>query len=140
MLPAETETNPAGWQKVAGGRSGKGGVGQTSGPLTLGIEARSHAGQRRIGRQRQSGGPVPPHPGPPRGRGRTIGRVATNRGLQTARATADRAPSPWGEGWGEGERGRRTVAAAQYVFGPRETEPQFQLAVARGSLPPQRDE
>ena len=25
MLPAETEANPEGWQKVAGGRSGKGG-------------------------------------------------------------------------------------------------------------------
>ena len=32
--------------------------------MPLGIEARSHAGQRRFGRQRQSGGPVPPHPSP----------------------------------------------------------------------------
>ena len=31
-------------------------------PLPLGIEARSHAGQGPFGRQRQSGGPVPPHP------------------------------------------------------------------------------
>ena len=34
-------------------------------------------------------------------------------------------PLLWGEGWGEGERGRRTDAAAQSVFGMRETEPQF---------------
>jgi len=34
-------------------------------------------------------------------------------------------PSPLGEGWGEGKRSRRTDAAAQNVFGPRETEPQF---------------
>ena len=31
-------------------------------PMPLGFEARSHACQRRFGRQRQSGGPVPPHP------------------------------------------------------------------------------
>ncbi|MEI6779871.1 MAG: hypothetical protein WCQ21_03025 [Verrucomicrobiota bacterium] len=37
-------------------------------------------------------------------------------------------PLLWGEGWGEGERGRRTDAAAQDVFGPRETEPQFLAA------------
>ena len=38
-------------------------------------------------------------------------------------------PLPKGEGWGEGERGCRTDAAAQYVFGPRETEPQFVAAL-----------
>ena len=32
-----------------------------SGRMPLGIAARSHAGQSRFGRQRQSGGPVPPH-------------------------------------------------------------------------------
>ena len=32
--------------------------------MPLGIEARSHGCQRRFGRQRQYGGPVPPHPGP----------------------------------------------------------------------------
>ena len=37
-------------------------------------------------------------------------------------------PRPWGEGRGEGELGRRTDAAAQNVFGTRETEPQI-LAV-----------
>ena len=38
-----------------------------------GIEARAHACQRRFGRQRQSDGPVPPHPGPlPRGEGATL--------------------------------------------------------------------
>ena len=71
------------------------------------------------------------HPSPrpsPQRRGRTIGRVATNRSSQRSRTTTDRAPSPWGEGWGEGELGRRTVAAAQYVFGTRETERQFLAA------------
>ena len=38
-------------------------------------------------------------------------------------------PLLWGEGWGEGERGRRTVAAAQYVFGTRATEPQILAAL-----------
>ena len=41
--------------------------------MPLGIEARSHAGQRRFGRQRQSGGPVPPHPSPlPKGAGASL--------------------------------------------------------------------
>ena len=96
-----------------------------------------------------------PRPSPQR-KGRTIGRVVTNRDIQTARATSDKAPSPlgrgqarlphigrtrklvarpamlpllWGEGWGEGERGRRTDAATQNVFGTRETEPQFLAAL-----------
>ena len=56
-------------------------------------------------------------------------RVATNRGIQPSRVTTDRAPSPWGEGRGEGERGRRTDAAGQNVFGTRETEPQFLAAL-----------
>jgi len=74
--------------------------------------------------------PRSPSPRPSRQRrGRTIGRVATNRGLQPSRVTADRAPSPWGEGRGEGERGHRIDAAAQNVFGPRETEPQFLAAL-----------
>ena len=43
-----------------------------------GIEARSHAGQRRFGRQRQSGGPVPPHPSPlPKGEGATLAALRT---------------------------------------------------------------
>ena len=33
-------------------------------------------------------------------------------------------------GWGEGERGRRTDAAAQYVLGPRETALLFLAALA----------
>ena len=37
--------------------------------------------------------------------------------------------SLWGEGRGEGERGRRTDAAAQNVAGTRETEPQFLVAL-----------
>ncbi|MEI6786470.1 MAG: hypothetical protein WCQ21_36805, partial [Verrucomicrobiota bacterium] len=39
-------------------------------------------------------------------------------------------PLLWGEGWGERERGRRIDAAAHYVFGPHETEPQFLAASA----------
>ena len=73
-----------------------------------------------------------PRPSPQR-RGRTIGRGATNRSLQTSRPTTARAPSLGGVGWGEGERGRRTDAAAQNVFGPRETEPQFLAALGRWS-------
>ena len=38
-------------------------------------------------------------------------------------------PLLWGEGWGEGERGRRTDVAAQNVFGTREIEPQFLAAL-----------
>ena len=41
-----------------------------------------------------------------------------------------------GEGWGEGERGRRTDAAAQNVFGLRETEPQFLAALDRNVRAP----
>ena len=39
---------------------------------------------RPIGTPDSSSSPVPPHPGPPRGRGRIIGCVATNRGIQTS--------------------------------------------------------
>ena len=38
-------------------------------------------------------------------------------------------PLRWGEGRGEGERGRRTDEAAQNVPGTRETEPQFLAAL-----------
>ena len=38
-------------------------------------------------------------------------------------------PLLWGEGRGEGERGRRTDAATQNVSGTRETEPQFLVAL-----------
>ena len=42
-------------------------------PMPQGIEARSHACQRRFGWQRQSGGPVPPHPSPlPKGEGASL--------------------------------------------------------------------
>jgi len=41
-----------------------------------------------------------PRPSPQR-RGRTIGRGATHRGLQTSRATTARAPSPRGRGRGQ---------------------------------------
>ena len=109
--------------------------------------------------------PVPPHPGPlPRGEGelsaawrhseasRYLARRPTEHPLlgqkerpsptlaylahPQARSAASDAPSPWGEGWGEGERGRRTDAAAQNVFGPREIEPQFLAALERRSAPP----
>ena len=42
----------------------------------------------------------------------------------------------WGEGWGEGERGCRTAAAAQNVFGARETEPQFLAALDKNVRAP----
>ena len=46
--------------------------------MPLGIEARSHACQRRFGRQRQSGGPLPPHPSHlPKGEGATLAALRT---------------------------------------------------------------
>ena len=57
-------------------------------PMPLGIEARSHACQRRFGRQRQSGGPVPPHPGPlPGGEGELS---AAGRQIEASRHLARR--------------------------------------------------
>ena len=53
--------------------------------MPLGFEAWPHACQSRFGRQRQSGGPVPPHPN----------------------------PLPWGEGWGEGELSSRRFHSAR---------------------------
>ena len=105
-------------------------MGQASGPLPLGIEARSHAGQRPIGRQRQSGGPIPPssQPSPP-GEGALSVVV---RDVWLLRFVAPRPivlPLLWGAGRGEGERGRRTDAAAQNVAGTRETEPQSLAAL-----------
>jgi len=59
-------------------RSDCSGMGQTSGPMPLGFEARSHACQSRFGRPRQSGGPVPPHPSPlPGGEGATLAALRT---------------------------------------------------------------
>ena len=108
-------------------------------PKSLKSEARNPKPEGRtalgIGFRTSDFGPRPSrfkaHPSPrpsTQRRGRTIGRVATNRSSQRSRTTTDRAPSPWGEGWGERELGRRTVAAAQYVFGTRETERQFLAA------------
>ena len=57
---------------------------------------------------------------------------AAGRQIEASRHLARRPtehPLLGGEGWGEGERGRRTVAAAQYVFGTRETEPEFLAAL-----------
>jgi hypothetical protein len=44
--------------------------------------------------------------------------------------------SLWGEGWGEGERGRRTDAAAQNDCGTRQTEPQFLAALDKNVRAP----
>ena len=91
-------------------------------PLALGIEARSHAGQGRLGRQRQSGGPVPPHPtvskereprwpryepagapdwresglASPPGRECSIGRCARGLDASICRHAADGSPYPLG--------------------------------------------
>ena len=49
---------------------------------------------------------------------------------ELAKDAVEGAPAPLGRDiWGEGERGCRTDAAAQNVFGPRETEPQFLAAL-----------
>ena len=62
----------------------------------LGFEARSHACQRRFGRQRQSGGPVPPHPSPlPRGEGATLAALRACGCAQLYESRAWHLPLPW---------------------------------------------
>jgi len=82
-------------------------------PMPLGFEVRSHAGQRRFGRQRQSGGPVPPHPSPlPRGEGATLAALRVCGCARLCERWAWPLPLPWGEGWGEGELGSRRFHGA----------------------------
>src|SRR5439155_4204735 len=52
---------------------------------------------------------VPPHPGPlPRGEGEPLGSAIKGHRLGSFPARSKRAPSPWGEVRGEGERDVRT--------------------------------
>ncbi len=71
-----------------------------------GIEARSHACQRRFGRQRQSGSPIPPHPSPlPKGEGELSAAWQQNEASRHLARRLTEHPLLWGEGWGEGETG-----------------------------------
>ena len=85
----------------------------TPGSMPLGIEVRSHACQRRIGRQRQSGGPVPPHPSPPPGEGALSVVVRDVWRLRFAATWPIVLPLLWGEGRGEGERSLRPFHSAR---------------------------
>ena len=110
--------------------------------MPLGIEDRSHAGQRRFGWQRQSGGPVPPHPNPlpkereprwpryelagtpdiresdlaspsPQRRGCSVVVARDTWMPQFVTTRPIVLPLPWGAGWGEGERGSRRFHGAR---------------------------
>ena len=103
--------------------------------MPLGFEARSHACLRRFGRQRQSGGPFPLTPAlSPEEREPRWPRYEP-AGAHAMRKPGLASPSPWGEGRGEGELGRRTDAVGQNGFAMRETEPQILAALDRRSAP-----
>ena len=82
-----------------------------------------------------------PSPRPsPQGRGRCQARRSHSVRARRLVARPAWLPLPWGEGRGEGELGRRTDAAAQNVFGTRETEPQFLAALDKNVRAPERCE
>ena len=81
--------------------------------------------------------PVPPHPSPlPKGEG-ALSVAARDAWMPRFVATQPIVlPLLWGEGWGEGEWGCRIDAAAQSVFGTRETVPQFLAALNKNVRAP----
>ena len=99
-------------------------------PMPLGFEARSHACQRRFGRQRQSGGPFPLTPTlSPEEREPRWPRYEP-AGAHDMRKPGLASPSPGGEGRGEGELcSRRFHAASSYEHFTLQTRGQILAAL-----------
>ena len=98
--------------------------------MPLGFEARSHACQRRFGRQRQSGGPFPLTPTlSPEEREPRWPRYEP-AGAHAMRKPGLASPSPWGEGRGEGElSSRRFHGASSSEPDTRQTRFRFLAAL-----------